>query len=114
MVRIDQGEAGDRQAEELLCLGVRAPVGAEPRAGQDVPADLAVVALAFVDELGPQRSRKPCRVNQSRYAGPSNSPLGVPEPGAENLAVDDGGAIGGEHHVRQARHRIDELHGVAE
>lgn len=41
-------------------------------------------------------------------------PFGVGEAGAEHPAVDDGGPVGGVHHVGQAGPRVEQFHGVAE
>src|SRR2546423_1670330 len=49
--RVDQVERDDRAAEQLLRLGVRVQVGAEPGAGEQEALGQQQVALALVDAL---------------------------------------------------------------
>ena len=113
VVRADQVERDDRAAEQLLQLGVRGAVGAEAGAGQDQVADDEQVALALVGLAGGVRDvaavGEPLLVR-----GALGLALGVAELRGVDDAVQDGRAVGGVDHVRQAGDRVDRLDGVAE
>jgi hypothetical protein len=112
--RVHQLQRDDRDAEQLLHLGVRAGVGAEAGAGQHELADDEEVALALVDVpgLGDALQVEGGQAPEvGRTLGP---PLGVGEPGAQGMALEDEAAVGREHHVGQAGLRLDELDLVTE
>ncbi|GGM13723.1 hypothetical protein GCM10010129_67210 [Streptomyces fumigatiscleroticus] len=112
--RVDQAQTDHRPVEEVLGLLVRRGVGAEAAAGQHPAAGDEVVALALVDELRVPYLCEPVLAEPPGVRGSLGGPLLVAEPGAEYSPVHDGGAVRGEHHVRQAGHRFDQFDGVPE
>ncbi len=88
--------------------------GAEALSGEDEAVGEEEVALPLVHLLGVVHrgvAGGPEPVQVRRTFGRS---LGVAEPRAEYLAVDDGGAVGRVDHVGQAGNGLDEIHAVAQ
>ncbi len=114
VARIDQVEADHRPSEELLRLVVRERTRPEAAPRQDVRGRHREVALALVDvdglmDLGEAVAAEPVAVG-----GRLREPFLVREAGPQHPAVDDGGPVGGEDHVRQFRVGCEQLDGVAE
>ena len=94
--------------------GVRGVRGAEAGAGQQHVAGQQDVALALVGVLRRRTPRSRLARTRPRTPGASSARSGVAELHGQHLAVDHGGAVGGEDHVGQAGQRLDQLDGVAE
>ena len=92
---------------------MRRPVGAEPVRGKQRAPGKEDVALALVDEPGLADVSVAAGTEPVEIGGCFRLPLREPEFHAEHLAVDHGRAVRREHHVRQARNGIDDLHRVA-
>lgn len=110
---IHQLQRDHRAAEVLLSFPVRAGLGPEAGARQDVTPDSQEVAFPLVDVLG--LAKLADDLAQPGGVGRGlGSPLGVAKPRTERLAVDHQRRVGGEDHVGETGDAVDDVHAMSQ